>query len=78
MLGAHTFAIIFGIHLSLSSIMGRESVMPSCTSHQIPGNPLLLIHVPPSVVFCDVMCTCHACTSLSPSCFVIVCIESLV
>ncbi len=39
--GAHTNVILFGIHVSSSSITRRERVMPSCTSHMIPRIPLL-------------------------------------
>ncbi len=53
-------------------------VMPSCTSLMIPGNSCLQIPVPPSLVLCDIMSTCHAHAALSLSCFVSVCVERLV
>ncbi len=54
--------IILGIHVSSSSNIGRESVMPSCISHKISRNPLLQVPIPPFYLFwCHehVPCMCH-------------------
>ncbi len=76
--GAHTFVILFGIHTSSSLITEGESVMPSCASLMISRSPLLKISVPPSLVVCDIMSTCHVHAPLPLYCFVLVCIELLV